>query len=187
MTSIWGLRHSSSAKTILVSELISEFSSFWRRENAQSGVVYRTRTVLRILLELQIIHSLYFARRIILFWRSRHRACVHLNFPVISVFTSIYFGVKTDLTAESNTNALEPRILLLYIRFRLHMTKIIVLWSLRWCLLLRAPASSPLFLTQILIIVCHDDFEHAYVQRCHHKHGLMIVPEPFDFPRGRAI
>ena len=36
---------------------LSEFTSFWRRENAQSGV-YRTRTVLRILLGLQIIHSL---------------------------------------------------------------------------------------------------------------------------------
>ena len=42
--------------------------------------------------------------------------------------------------------------------------------------MLRAPASSPLFLTQVSIIaifVCHDDFEHAYVQRCHHKHGLI--------------
>ena len=51
---LWPPRRSSSAKTIVVSELksvlrssfspLSEFtSSSWRRENAQSGVVYRTR------------------------------------------------------------------------------------------------------------------------------------------------
>ena len=36
---------------------LSEFSSSWRHENAQSGLAYRTRTVLG----LQIIHSLCFA------------------------------------------------------------------------------------------------------------------------------
>ena len=54
-------RGSSSAETIVLfwaevdvkeqlSPLSEPFTSFWKRENAQSGVVYRTRTVLRILL-----------------------------------------------------------------------------------------------------------------------------------------
>ena len=67
-------RCSSSAKTIL-SELtstlsnishLSEFTSSWRRENARSGVVYRTSTVLG----LQIIHSLCLAQIIILFLKA---------------------------------------------------------------------------------------------------------------------
>ena len=37
--------------------------------------LYRTRTVLRILLGLQNIHYFYFERIIILFWRPRRRAC----------------------------------------------------------------------------------------------------------------
>ena len=74
---LWPPRCSSSAETIVVPELksmlrdtfrLNEFMSFWRRENTQSGVVYKTRTVLRIPLELQIIHSLCFSWRIILFW-----------------------------------------------------------------------------------------------------------------------
>ena len=39
---------------------LNDFTSFWRHENAQSGVVYKTCTVLKILLELQIIHTLCF-------------------------------------------------------------------------------------------------------------------------------
>ena len=54
---------------------LSEFTSFWRHENAQSGVVYRTRTVLRLPLRLQNIHSLCFARIVILFRRPRCRSC----------------------------------------------------------------------------------------------------------------
>ena len=45
---------------------LSPSASSRRRENAQSGVVYRTRTVLRILSGLQIINSLCFARKVIL-------------------------------------------------------------------------------------------------------------------------
>ena len=44
---LWPPRCSSSAQTILLSEL--KFTSFWRRENV-CDVVYRTRTVLRLLL-----------------------------------------------------------------------------------------------------------------------------------------
>ena len=64
---------------------LGEFMLFWRHENAHvkitwkdvrmSGVVYRTRTVFRILLGLQNIHYFYFERIIILFWRPRRRAC----------------------------------------------------------------------------------------------------------------
>jgi hypothetical protein len=44
------------------------------------------------------------------------------------------------------------------------------------CILLRAPASSPLFLTYIsicAIFVCQDDFEHAYV--CAAVSSLVIL------------
>ena len=71
--------YSSSAKTIVVSELkstlrdSSHLSANSRRsevkiscENTQSSIVYRTRTV-RILLGLQIINFLCFARRIVQF------------------------------------------------------------------------------------------------------------------------
>ena len=52
-----------------------EFSSSRRRENAQSGVVYRTRTMLRILWDYKLSILFCFARRIVLFWRPRRRAC----------------------------------------------------------------------------------------------------------------
>ena len=61
---LWPLRDSSSAETIVLfwakvdvmEQLspLSEFTSFWRRENAQSGVLYRTRTVFRILLDYKL-------------------------------------------------------------------------------------------------------------------------------------
>ena len=42
------------------SSRLCEFTSSWRRENAQNGVVRRTRTVVRLLLGLKIIYSLCF-------------------------------------------------------------------------------------------------------------------------------
>ena len=56
--------------------LLSEFTPSWRRDNSLSGVVSWTRTVLRIFLGLQIIHSLCFSWRIILFWRPRRGSLI---------------------------------------------------------------------------------------------------------------
>ena len=54
------------------SHLSASSRLFWRLENTQSGVVYRTKTVLSILLGLLTIHHFCFPWRIILF-RSRRR------------------------------------------------------------------------------------------------------------------
>ena len=64
---------------------LSEFTSSRKGGNAKSSVVYRIRTALRILLILQIIHSLCFSQIIILFWRPRRRACrvVDLKLPIL--------------------------------------------------------------------------------------------------------
>ena len=106
-----------SAKTIVVSELkfnvkeqlssLSEFTSSWSKTwKAESGVAYRTRTVLRILLGLQTTHSLRYAGIIILFWRPRCRAfrVVDLKVPNILSIQDAYRYIKFTQFSDFSQN-----------------------------------------------------------------------------------
>ena len=106
-----------SAKTIVVSELkfnvkeqlssLSEFTSSWSKTwKAESGVAYRTRTVLRILLGLQTTHSLRYAGIIILFWRPRRRAFrfVDLKVPNILSIQDAYRYIKFTQFSDFSQN-----------------------------------------------------------------------------------
>ena len=62
------------------------------------------------------------------------------------------------------------------IKHRVHVQHATCIMTFDESLLLRAPASSPLFLTYIsicAIFVCQDDFEHAYV--CAAVSSLVIL------------
>ena len=75
----------------------------WRRENGQSNVVNRTRTVLVIFLGLQIINFLCFSWRIILFWKLvestlRLQPCLSFQ-PICNAGTFLPY-VDTALAAD---------------------------------------------------------------------------------------
>ena len=98
---LWPPRCYSSAKTIVVTELKSTLrnsshisASSRRPEDVKmlrvASFTERGR-MLRILLGLQIIHSLCFAWRMLLFWRPRRRACrvVDLKFPIVNTWHKV--------------------------------------------------------------------------------------------------